>query len=140
MCNSTYQSRRSREWLKIKTGQRQEVVIAGFTKPRGSRQHFGSLVLGVYAGKDLLYIGCVGTGFNQTSLAQLHATLKKITRTSCPFKNQPKITNLASWVKPQLICEVVFAEWTQEGLLRQPVFKGLRQDKYPKDVIREKTR
>lgn len=125
-CTSTYQQHRSREWLKIKAGSREEAVIAGFTKPRGSRQHFGSLVLGIHRGKELQYIGCVGTGFTESSLAQIYAILKKITRSRCPFTTAPMIKNLASWVKPQLLCEVTFAEWTQDGLLRQPVFKGLK--------------
>lgn len=134
---STYQSRRSKDWLKIKTGLRQEVVIGGFTEPKGSRKYFGALLVGVYKRGQLICVGHVGSGFDENLLSNLYARLKKIISVRCPFSIPPRPNAEATWVKPKLVCEVSFAEWTQEGSLRQPIFKGLRIDKKPTDVIRE---
>lgn len=135
--SSSYQSKRSKDWLKIKTGYRQEVVIGGFTEPKGSRKCFGSLLVGVYQDKKLVYAGHVGGGFDEKLLASTYAQLKKIIGKKCPFAIEPHPNMPATWVKPLLVCEVSFAEWTDEGMMRQPIFKGLRIDKSPKEVIRE---
>jgi bifunctional non-homologous end joining protein LigD len=128
---------RSREWVKIKTKQRQEFVIGGWTEPRGSRKGFGSLLVGHYEGDELLYAGHVGTGYDEKILRDVMAKLKPLERKTSPFKNAPKTNTPAHWVKPDLVCEVAFAEWTRDGILRQPVFMGLRIDKDPKSVVRE---
>jgi bifunctional non-homologous end joining protein LigD len=132
---STYQFRRSRDWLKIKTVQRQEVVIGGFTKPKGSRKYFGALLVGVYESGKLLYVANVGGGFNQKLLEEIYTKLQKRISMSCPFSPAPAIQ--ATWVKPDLVCEVKFSEWTDDGSLRQPIFIGLRTDKDAKEVVRE---
>lgn len=128
---------RSREWLKIKNLGEQEAVIAGFTRPRGGRKHFGSLVLGVYEKKDLVYVGNVGGGFDDLDLAYIKKKLDKLIVKKSPFKKVPKLGQSIIWVKPELVCEIKFTEWTKDGFLRQPVFLGLREDKSPRQVIRE---
>jgi len=129
--------KRSNQWLKIKTHLTQEAVIAGFTEPRGSRNDFGALVLGVYEGKDLVFIGHTGGGFNAGMLKEIRANLKPLIRTKCPFKMEPKTNTPVTWVKPVFVCEVEFHGWTSEGLMRQPVFSRMREDKDAKDVVRE---
>jgi bifunctional non-homologous end joining protein LigD len=138
--DSTYQERRSRDWLKIKAHLEQEFVVGGWTDPQGSRHGFGALLLGVYEKGKLVFVGGVGTGFDTDLLRSISAKLKKLAIKTCPFgvPPPPPITRTSHWVKPTLIAEVKFAEWTAEGLLRQPVFLGLRDDKDPKDVVREK--
>jgi bifunctional non-homologous end joining protein LigD len=133
-------SRRSDCWLKIKAYLRQEAVIAGFTRPRRSRKHFGALVVGVYDGNELVHIGEVGGGFSERSLAQVSAELAPLIGSSCPFRKRPKTLEPATWVEPRLICEVRFTAWTATGHLRHPVFLGLRPDKNPHDVQRQKPR
>ena len=128
---------RSRQWLKIKTQLTQEGVIAGFTEPRGGRKYFGSLVLGVYAGDELIYIGHSGGGFGAANLKKIHARLQPLIRPECPFKVEPPAATPVTWVRPELVCEVTFAGWTEEGLLRHPVFSRLRQDKSAREVGRE---
>jgi len=135
---SPYRSIRSREWVKIKTKQRQEFVIGGWTEPRGSRKGFGSLLVGVYDGGALMYAGHVGTGYDEKLLRDVMAKLEPLERKTSPFANTPKTNTPAHWVKPDLVCEVAFAEWTRDGILRQPVFMGLRIDKDPKSVVRER--
>jgi len=148
---STYESgARSGAWLKCKVHAEQEFVIGGFTPPQNSRPHFGAVLVGYFQGGKLLYAGKVGTGFNQKLLTSLHGEFLKITRAGCPFANLPmerrprfgtamtrgemaKVT----WLRPTLVAQVKFAEWTHDGLLRQPVFLGLRADKPAKDVRRE---
>jgi bifunctional non-homologous end joining protein LigD len=134
---SPYRFSRSSEWLKIKTKMRQEFVIGGFTEPSGGRKFFGALLVGVYAKGKLRYAGHVGGGFDQRLLTEVNARLKKCVAKRCPFEKTPKTNTPATWIKPKLVCEVAFAEWTQEGILRQPIFKGLRFDKPPKEVVRE---
>lgn len=129
---------RSKDWLKIKTHMRQEAVIAGFTEGRGGRKHFGALVLGVYEGDELKYIGHTGGGFNDKKLQEMIGKLKPLIRKASPFKEIPKTNSSVTWVKPTLVCEVSFHEWTSEGIMRQPIFVGLREDKPAKDVKREK--
>lgn len=136
--DSTYQFRRSPDWQKIKTHLRQEVVIGGFTEPKGSRKNFGALLVGVYEKNKLIYVGHVGTGFDQNLLTDIYAKLKKLITSKCPFANEPDPNSPAIWVKPKLVAEVSFAEWTNDGIMRQPVFKGLRIDKSAKEVVRER--
>jgi bifunctional non-homologous end joining protein LigD len=131
---------RTADWLKIKTAKRQEVVIAGFTAPRRTRPFFGSLVLAVREDDTWRYIGHVGTGFSHKVLEDLHAKLVKPTTPKSPFPAKVKDEAATTWVKPSLVAEVKFAEWTSKGELRQPVYLGLRSDKRAKDVVRERER
>lgn len=128
---------RSHSWLKIKARKQQEAVIGGFTEPRGSRQGIGSLVLGVYEGSDLVYIGHAGGGFDTKGLLDIRKRLEALEQTACPFKTKPKANAPVHWVKPILVCEVTFQEWTEDGTMRQPIFLGLREDKSARAVKRE---
>jgi len=135
---STYQSgARTKDWLKIKTARRQEVVIAGFTAPRRSRPYFGALVLAVRDGKNWRYIGRVGTGFSHATLEELHGKLLPLKIASSPFPTRVKDEAVTTWVRPKLVAEVKFTEWTTAGEMRHPVFLGLREDKRAEDVVRE---
>jgi len=137
--NSPYrEGRRSRYWLKIKTHNRQEAVIGGFTAPRGSRAHLGALVLGVYDGPDLVYIGHTGGGSSDKDLADLRQRLDPLIQKPCPFRQRPKVNAPVQWVSPQLVCEVSFQEWSEGGRMRQPIFVGLREDKPAVSVHRER--
>ena len=136
--DSLYVERRTRDWVKIKAQLVQECVIGGFTEPRGSRTGFGALLLGLYHGKDLYYVGHVGTGFNTKLLQSLTADLKKIERKTSPFKNAVAANTKAHWVEPKLVAQIRFTEWTRDGYLRQPAFLGLRLDKKPKECVRER--
>ncbi len=129
---------RGREWLKIKTHKRQEAVIVGFTEPQGGRKGFGSLILGVYDGDRLTYAGHVGGGFTDQQLSSLRERLDGLPRPGSSLEPSPKMMAGATWVEPVLVCEVRFAEWTADGLMRQPVFLGLREDVDPKEVHRER--
>ncbi|MHB8859430.1 MAG: DNA ligase D [Thermoleophilia bacterium] len=134
---SPYLHKRSRNWIKLKTVNQQEFVIAGFTGPRGRRSGFGALLLGYYRGGELVYAGHVGTGFTEQSLADLYARMEPLIQQQPPFAEKP-VTNMpARWLRPELVAEIKFAEWTREGSLRQPVFLGLRTDVNPGDVIKE---
>lgn len=135
--DSLYRSGRSRDWLKNKTKMRQEVVIGGFTEPRGSRKWFGSLLVGVYKNGKLVYIGHVGGGFNRQLLNDVYKELQKVRAVQCPFSAKPYANGLVTWVKPVLVCEVAFSEWTDDEKLRQPIFQGMRYDKPAKQVVRE---
>jgi bifunctional non-homologous end joining protein LigD len=129
---------RGQDWLKIKTGLRQEVVIGGYTEPRGSRQYLGSLIVGVYNKGELIYAGHSGGGIPDAQRKFLRDKLAKIERKNSPFANQiPKTNARAHWVKPELVCEMSFAEWTQEGYMRHPKFEGLRPDKNAANVHKE---
>jgi bifunctional non-homologous end joining protein LigD len=128
---------RSQSWLKIKTHRRHDAVIGGFTEPKGGRAGLGSLVLGVYDGNDLVYIGHTGTGFTDKSLVAMRSRLEGLIVTTCPFKQRPKANGPVHWVEPRLVCEVSFGEWTDEGYLRHPVFQGLREDKDASTVRRD---
>jgi bifunctional non-homologous end joining protein LigD len=133
---SCYEERRSREWLKIKVTQTIECVIGGYTDPEGSRQYFGSLVLGLFNEKgQLIHVGQVGTGFNQNTLRQVGKALKELETKQTPFYAAVDARHV-HWIKPQLVAEVKFTEWTHEtaqggSKLRAPVFIGLREDKDP---------
>lgn len=131
---SCYESRRSREWLKIKIVSRQEFVIGGFTEPQGDRDYFGALVLGAHRDGKLHWVGNVGTGFDQKSLAYIYSLLQPLITRTCPFAERPKPDRGMTWVKPELVCEVKFANWTTDNRLRAPVFLGLRTDKPASDV------
>lgn len=135
---SYYQFHRSRDWLKIKTTLRQEVVIGGFTQPQGSRHRFGALLIGVYKKGKLIYTGHVGTGFDRKTLEEMYLQLKKIISAKCPFETEPHPNTPVSWVKPKLVGEVSFTEWTADGKMRHPTFKGMRIDKKAKNVVRER--
>jgi len=128
---------RTKQWLKIKSNQRQEVVICGFTETRGSRSHFGALVLGVYEKNKLIYVGHTGSGFTEQSLEATYKKLKTLITPKAPFDKKPKTNMPCTWVKPVLVCEVKFSEWTKDNILRQPIFMGLREDKSAKDVHKE---
>jgi bifunctional non-homologous end joining protein LigD len=134
---SLYVGRRTREWVKIKAQHEQEFVIGGWTDPRGSRKGFGSLLLGAYDGGALQFVGAVGTGFSVKLIAQIAAQLEPLARKTSPFANEVVANAPVHFVKPQLVAEVRFTEWTRERLLRQPAFLGLRADKNAKDVTME---
>jgi bifunctional non-homologous end joining protein LigD len=139
LSTSIYESgKRTRTWLKIKTTQRQEVLIIGYTPPAGTRKYFGSLLLAVYdTNHKLHYIGRVGTGFNEKELKEIYNKLQLL-RTNVPPVTQPiKINSPITWVKPTLVAEVKFTEWTKNLKLRHPSFVGLREDKDPNEVIYE---
>jgi bifunctional non-homologous end joining protein LigD len=130
---SAYVQKRSRDWLKVKTIQRSEVVIGGYTGPRGSRSHFGALVVGLYRGHELDYVAHVGGGFNQRTLAKIYKLMQPLKTKASPFVNAPKTNEPVQWIKPMLVAEVKFSEWTADYRLRHPVFIGLREDKQPED-------
>jgi bifunctional non-homologous end joining protein LigD len=131
---------RTADWLKVKTAQRQEVVIAGFTAPRRTRPLFGALALAVREDGAWRYIGHVGTGFSRQTLEELHGKLVKLKTAKSPFPARVKDEAVTTWVRPSLVAEVKFAEWTSKGELRQPVYLGLRADKKAVDVARERAR
>ena len=136
--NATYEAdTRSKNWLKIKTALRQEAVIVGFTEPAGSRSYFGALVLGIYENGKLEYAGHTGTGFTHKTLKEVWDKLEPLITDKCPFDIKPKTRLPATWIKPKLICEVKFQEWTQGHIMRVPVFMGLRTDKKPVEVKKE---
>ena len=135
--SSRYESKRSREWLKIKLVGEQEFVVGGFTAPQGEREHFGALVLGVYDEGKLRWVGNVGTGFDHKVLADVHARLKPLITTECPFAERPKPDRGMTWVRPELACQVKYANWTPDNRLRAPVYLGLRQDVDIPHVVRE---
>jgi bifunctional non-homologous end joining protein LigD len=137
---SIYEERRTREWLKIKIRHRLEAVIGGYTEPEGTRAHFGSVVLGLYDKKGrLVHVGQAGSGFNQKSLDEISKVLNKLETNNNPFLGEVEALRKVTWVKPELVAEIEYAEWTggtNEGAgpkLRAPVFLGLRDDKDPKD-------
>jgi bifunctional non-homologous end joining protein LigD len=125
---SCYESRRSSDWLKIKLVGQQEFVIGGFTEPQGDRDYFGALVLGMYDEGALHWVGNVGTGFDQKTLTALYAKLKPLIVSKCPFAERPKPDRGMTWVRPELVCQVKYANWTPDRRLRAPVFLGLRDD------------
>lgn len=134
-----YTAGRGRSWLKVKCEQRQEMVIGGYTDPAGARSGFGALLLGVHENGGLRYAGKVGTGFNETTLKTLHKKLQALKVAEPPFVNPPRGAEArrAHWVRPSLVAEVRFTEWTRDGTLRHPSFQGLREDKAAADVVKE---
>jgi DNA ligase D-like protein (predicted ligase) len=135
--DSPYVSRRSRDWLKFKCIREQEFVIGGYTDPHGNRTNFGALLLGYYRDGRLIYAGKVGTGFDRATLQRLGKTLAALRMPASPFDSQGLPRGVVHWVKPKLVAQVVFNEWTREGKLRHPRFLGLRDDKKPDEVVRE---
>ena len=147
---SKYDSKRSGVWVKLKLYRQGSFVIGGYTQPAGERKHLGALLVGVYEGRKLKFAGRVGTGFSEKLLKLLSAELNKIAVKDCLFDNLPATgrgldpgltvaeMKRCVWVKPIVICEVKFTEWTRDDRLRHPVFIGLRDDKSPTDVVREK--
>ena len=129
---------RTSDWLKIKTSKRQEVVIAGFTAPKRTRPFFGALVLALREQNSWRYIGHVGTGFSHRSLEELHSKLMKLKSAKSPFPSKVKDQATTTWVKPSLVAEVRFTEWTTKGEMRHPVFLGLRADKRAAEIVRER--
>lgn len=134
---SPYLQRRSTDWLKIKTIQQVEVVIGGYTQPRNSRTFFGALVVGLYKDGKLHYVAHTGGGFNQKTLEQVYKLMQPLKLKKCPFVEQPKTNEPVQWVKPKLVAQVKFSEWTADGRMRHPVFLGLREDKKPEQCTFE---
>lgn len=132
-----YRHARSRDWLKFKCVNRQELVIGGYTNPKGSRKGFGALLVGYYEGKGLRYAGKVGTGFDDETLEELHARMQEIEQAEPAFDDEIRERN-AHWLKPELVGEFGFTEWTDDGKLRHPRYIGLREDKPAKNVRRER--
>jgi bifunctional non-homologous end joining protein LigD len=132
-----YVSTRSRDWLKLKCTRAQELVIGGFTAPRGSRTDLGALLVGHFEDERLRYAGKVGTGFTRATLHELSAQLAPLVRETSPFEPEPGIPRAATWVEPELVAQIAFMEWTSDGRLRHPSFLGLRFDKSPREVVRE---
>jgi bifunctional non-homologous end joining protein LigD len=122
--------RRSRSWLKVKCRSEAEFVIGGFTAPSGQREHFGALLLGLFDGPTLRFVGKVGAGFSRKMLADLAARMRPLQTDKSPFVPVPHVAGV-TWVRPELVAQVSFTEWTVDGKLRQPVFLGLRHDKDP---------
>jgi bifunctional non-homologous end joining protein LigD len=136
--DSLYKSgKRTPDWRKIKIVHEQEFVIGGWTEPRHTRSHFGALLLGVYQGGALEYVGHTGTGFNEKELARLMKLLQSRETATPPFPVKPKTNERPHWVKPELVAQIKFTEWTADGKLRHPVYLGLRDDKKPEEVRRE---
>ena len=135
--DSLYVSARSREWLKFKCTKEQEFVIGGYTDPKGQRIGFGALLVGYYEAGKLAYAGKVGTGFDEETLRRLGRQLAQLETRTSPFAAGASLPRGAHWVKPKLVAQIGFAEWTPEGKLRHPRFLGLRSDKGPEEVVRE---
>jgi bifunctional non-homologous end joining protein LigD len=135
---STYQiGKRSRQWLKVKTQLTQEGVIAGFTEPRGGRKYFGALVLGVFEGDELVFIGHSGGGFRAKEQKEIYERMESLIQKKSPFRVSPKTNTPVTWLKPELVCESSFSGWTAEAFMRHPVFLRLREDKTAGEVVRD---
>jgi bifunctional non-homologous end joining protein LigD len=138
--DAPYAVGRSRDWLKLKCAWEQEFVIGGYTDPGGSRTDFGALLVGYYDNAALTYAGKVGTGYSAATLHELGARLRGLQTPQSPFVDARPIPRGTHWTRPELVAQVGFAEWTSDGRLRQPRFLGLRDDKQPTDVVRERPR
>ena len=136
--DSAYLSTRSRDWLKFKCLNQQEFVIAGYTDPQGERVGFGALLIGYYDRGKLVYAGKVGTGYDRATLRRLGSQLKKLEISRSPFDSDAVARRGVHWVKPNLVAQIAFGEWTGAGKLRQPRFLGLRSDKAAREVERER--
>lgn len=136
---STYhEGQRTHDWLKIKTQKSEEVIIGGFTKPKGGRKYFGSLLAGMYKQGKLTFVGHVGGGFDEKTLETIYKKIEPLIQKTCPFSTTPETNAEAIWIKPKLIAEVTFSNWTNEGQMRHPIFLGLREDKDLKDLQEER--
>jgi bifunctional non-homologous end joining protein LigD len=135
--DSPYDSGRSRNWLKFKCVHDQEFVVGGYTSPKGSRVDLGALLLGYYDGREFVYAGKVGTGFDEATLHRLHERLSTMHLESPPFTQGLVREAGAHWVRPDMVVQIGFSEWTRDGKLRHPRYLGLRTDKEPRDVVRE---
>lgn len=137
---SPYVHARSKRWLKFKCGNEQELVVGGFTEPQGERVGFGALLLGYRDGEDLCYAGKVGTGWDDETLQDLRDRMDGLERKTSPFDSgdPPSGDDAVHWITPKLVAQVGFTEWTDDGRLRHPRFLGLREDKDPSDVVRER--
>jgi bifunctional non-homologous end joining protein LigD len=136
--SSPYVEGRSAKWLKVKVHQEDEFVIAGYAEPAGSRQYFGALLLGAYDETGLHYVGKVGTGFDQNTLATLYQKFQRFVRSRSALVDPPRAKGVV-FLTPRLIAQISFQEWTADRKLRQPVFLGLRDDKRPQDVLLPET-
>jgi bifunctional non-homologous end joining protein LigD len=136
--HALYTGGRSKTWLKLKCVWEQEFVIGGYTDPAGSRTDFGALLVGYYQEGELKYAGKVGTGYTAATLSQLGAQLRELDRPESPFVDTRPIPRRAHWTRPELVAQIGFAEWTRDGRLRQARFLGLRDDKHPAEVVRER--
>lgn len=133
--DSTYhEGSRNGDWLKIKSVQTEEVIIGGFTAPKGSRKKFGSLILGRFQGKELIFCGHTGTGFSDKTLDELYNIMKPLIKPKSPFKEVPKTNDKPTWLQPELIAEIKFTELTKDSIFRHPVFMHLREDKNPQEI------
>jgi bifunctional non-homologous end joining protein LigD len=138
--NARYTPGRSRDWLKLKCAWEQELVVGGYTEPAGSRTDFGALLVGYYERGELRYAGKVGTGYTAATLRDLGARLRALETGDSPFADARPIPRGTHWTRPELVAQIGFAEWTNDGRLRQPRFLGLRDDKRPDEVVRERAR
>ena len=134
--DGSYRSGRSPDWLKLKCSASQELVIGGWTEPRGARTHFGALLVGYHDADGLRYAGKVGTGFDRATLADLHRRMTARERPTSPFLDRVR-EKAAHWTEPELVANFAFTEWTEDGKLRHPRYEGLRPDKDPRSVTRE---
>ncbi|MCR3921711.1 MAG: DNA ligase D [Firmicutes bacterium] len=137
---SRYQEgKRSNEWQKIKVIVKQECIICGFTRPKGSRKYLGSLVLGVYEKGELLHVGNCGTGFTATTLLETYNLLQPLVQTESPFTQRITAKDVITWVSPSIVCDVKFSEWTDEGIMRHPVFLGVKAGKKAENIQKQKS-
>jgi bifunctional non-homologous end joining protein LigD len=137
--DAVYQpGKRSDDWLKLKVEFRQELVVGGWTEPRNTRQYIGALLLGYYDDGRLVYAGHMGGGFTREGLARMHRRLAPLERRTPPFADPPRPNEPVHWVRPSVVVEVKFSEWTADGRLRQPIYVGTRDDKAARDVTRER--
>ncbi len=135
--DAPYVEGRSKEWLKFKCSKEQEFVVGGFTDPKGARIGFGALLVGYFRDGELRYAGKVGTGYNTPLLLALTQQLEPLIQEESPFAGKPPVRKGVHWVKPELVVQVGFSEWTRDGRLRHPRFLGVRDDKAAADVVRE---
>jgi bifunctional non-homologous end joining protein LigD len=136
--DAPYSAGRSRDWLKLKCAWEQELVVGGYSDPAGSRTDFGALLVGYYEDGRLRYAGKVGTGYSAATLRTLGVRLRALEIPESPFVDARPVPRGTHWTRPELVAQIGFAEWTREGRLRQPRFLGLRDDKRPRDVVRER--